>query len=61
MSQQRLQCRTVNDDGLGACVGCGAPLQRKLRSYIPIHDTWEFALVIGMIVVAVLYLLAGRG
>ena len=59
MSQKCPECRTVNDDGLGACEGCGAPLPR--RGYIPLHKRWEFALVIGLIIIAIFYLLTGRG
>ena len=58
MPQECPECRTVNADGLGDCLGCGAKLRGK--PYIPIPHRWEFALVIGLIVLAVLYILAGR-
>jgi uncharacterized protein (DUF983 family) len=58
MAQQCPECHTVNADELGFCEACGARLQRKWRLDSPVYKTWEFALVAGMIVVAVLYLFA---
>ncbi len=59
MAQQCLECRTVNADELGYCNACGVKFQRKLQSTIAVHKTWEFALAVGLIVMGVLYLLAG--
>ena len=60
-AQKCPECRTVNPDGLGSCEACGASLRRKSRPDLPVHRTWEFALVIGLIVVGILYLPANRG
>jgi len=59
MTRQCPECRTVNAGELGYREACGSPLRWKLQSDIAVHKTWEFALMVALIVAGVLYLLGG--